>query len=413
MTETAIRLPRATRHETRLIGSISAAHFVSHYYFLLLPPLFLFVRDEYQVSYTELGLALTAFNVASAVLQTPAGFLIDRVGPRAILIAGLLIETIAFATAGLVHSFWVLVAMFAVAGVGNTVYHPADYAILSERVSAERIGQAFSVHTFAGFLGSAVAPVSLLAMQNLFGWRGAFLGAAALGLLVAALLLLQRDPEGDAAHAAAKAVKAAEGSSASDWRLLMAPAIIINLLFFILLAVSNAGLNNYTVVALGALYGTSPVVANAALSALLFMGALGVLAGGVLAGRTSRHALVTCIGLTVTGLASVLVGAVDLGPAALFVTMGVGGFFMGVIMPSRDMIVREMTPPGAFGRVFGFITTGFNIGGMAAPVMFGLMMDHGQPAAIYWSVAACSLMSVVAVVACSRNTARLDGAIRN
>jgi predicted MFS family arabinose efflux permease len=243
-------------------------------------------------------------------------------------------------------------------------------------------------------------------MQNLFGWRGAFLGAAALGLLVAALLLLQRDPEGDAAHAAAKAVKAAEGSSASDWRLLMAPAIIINLLFFILLAVSNAGLNNYTVVALEALYGTSPVVANAALSALLFMGALGVLAGGVLAGRTSRHALVTCIGLTVTGLASVLVGAVNLGPAALFVTMGVGGFFMGVIMPSRDMIVREMTPPGAFGRVFGFITTGFNIGGMAAPVMFGLMMDHGQPAAIYWSVAACSLMSVVAVVACSRSTAR-------
>ncbi|MDB5601261.1 MAG: Fosmidomycin resistance protein [Xanthobacteraceae bacterium] len=406
MTETAIRLPRATRHENRLIGSISAAHFVSHYYFLLLPPLFLFVRDEYQVSYTELGLALTAFNVASAVLQTPAGFLIDRVGPRAILIAGLLIETIAFATAGLVNSFWVLVAMFAVAGVGNTVYHPADYAILSERVSAERIGQAFSVHTFAGFLGSAVAPVSLLTMQNLFGWRGAFLGAAALGLLVAALLLLQRDPEGDAAHAAAKAVKAAEGSSASDWRLLMAPAIIINLLFFILLAVSNAGLNNYTVVALEALYGTSPVVANAALSALLFMGALGVLAGGVLAGRTSRHALVTCIGLTVTGLASVLVGAVNLGPAALFVTMGVGGFFMGVIMPSRDMIVREMTPPGAFGRVFGFITTGFNIGGMAAPVMFGLMMDHGQPAAIYWSVAACSLMSVVAVVACSRSTAR-------
>jgi FSR family fosmidomycin resistance protein-like MFS transporter len=413
MTETAIRLPRVTRHETRLIGSISAAHFVSHYYFLLLPPLFLFVRDEYQVSYTELGLALTAFNVASAVLQTPAGFLIDRVGPRAILIAGLLIETIAFATAGLVNSFWVLVAMFAVAGVGNTVYHPADYAILSERVSAERIGQAFSVHTFAGFLGSAVAPVTLLAMQNLFGWRGAFLGAAALGLLVAALLLLQRDPEGDAAHAAAKAVKAAEGSSASDWRLLMAPAIIINLLFFILLAVSNAGLNNYTVVALGALYGTSPVVANAALSALLFMGALGVLAGGVLVGRTSRHALVTCIGLTVTGLASVLVGAVDLGPAALFVAMGVGGFFMGVIMPSRDMIVREMTPPGAFGRVFGFITTGFNIGGMAAPVMFGLMMDHGQPAAIYWSVAACSLMSVVAVVACSRSTARIDGAIRN
>jgi MFS family permease len=412
MTEAAVRLPGAARHEHRIVASISAAHFVSHYYILLLPPLFLFVRDEYQVSYTELGLALTAFNVVSAVLQTPAGFLIDRVGPRIILIAGLLIGAAAFAIAGLVNSFWVLVAMFGVAGIGNTVYHPADYAILSERVSAERIGQAFSVHTFAGLLGGAVAPISLLTMQSLFGWRGAFLGAAALGFVVAALLLVQRNPDGDAAHAATKAKKTAEGSSASDWRLLMAPAIIINLLFFILLAVSNAGLNNYTVVALEALYGTTPVIANAALSALLFMSALGVLAGGMLVGRTSRHALVACVGLTVTAVASALVGAVDLWPAVLCVVMGVGGFFIGLIMPSRDMIVREITPPGAFGRVFGFVTTGFNIGGMVAPVMFGLMMDHGQPAAIFWSVAACSVLSVVFVVAGSRSTARMDAAPR-
>jgi FSR family fosmidomycin resistance protein-like MFS transporter len=409
MTDTTARLPSAARLENRIVASISAAHFVSHYYILLLPPLFLFVRDEYQVSYTELGLALTAFNVVSAVLQTPAGFLIDRVGPRVILIAGLLIGAAAFAIAGLVNSFWVLVAMFGIAGIGNTVYHPADYAILSERVSAERIGQAFSVHTFAGLLGGAVAPISLLTMQSLWGWRGAFLGAAALGFGVAALLLIQRDPEGDAAHAAAKAKKAAEGATSSDWRLLMTPAIIINLLFFILLAMSNAGLNNYLVVALEALYGTSPVIANAALSALLFMSALGVLAGGVLVGRTSRHAWVASIGLTVTALTSVLVGVVDLWPAALLVVMGICGFFVGVIMPSRDMMVRSITPPGAFGRVFGFVTTGFNIGGMVAPVVFGLMMDDGQPAAIFWSVAACSLVSVAFVVAGSRSTAAPRG----
>jgi MFS family permease len=172
-----------------------------------------------------------------------------------------------------------------------------------------------------------------------------------------------------------------------------------------LLATSNAGLNNYSVVALGALFGTSPEIANTALSTLLFMSALGVLAGGVLAGRTTRHALLACTGLTMTALTAVLVGTVELLPAALFVAMGVCGFFVGIIMPSRDMIVREMTPPGAFGRVFGFLSTGFNIGGMAAPVIFGLMMDHGQPAAIFWSIAACSLLSVVAVVASSRSTA--------
>jgi FSR family fosmidomycin resistance protein-like MFS transporter len=151
------------------------------------------------------------------------------------------------------------------------------------------------------------------------------------------------------------------------------------------------------------------VIANAALSALLFMSALGVLAGGVLVGRTSRHAWVASIGLTVTALTSVLVGVVDLWPAALLVVMGICGFFIGVIMPSRDMIVRAITPPGAFGRVFGFVTTGFNIGGMVAPVVFGLMMDHGQPAAIFWSVAACSLVSVAFVVAGSRSTAAPRG----
>src|SRR5690606_22621510 len=127
-------------------------------------------------SYTELGLALTAFNVVSSVLQTPAGFLVDRVSAKLVLIVGLLLGAAAFATAGLVDSFWVLIAMFALAGLGNTVYHPADYALLSHHVSPERIGQAFSVHTFAGILGSAVAPATLLYMTTLWGWRGAFVG---------------------------------------------------------------------------------------------------------------------------------------------------------------------------------------------------------------------------------------------
>ena len=180
----------------RIVGVVSAAHFVSHYYIILLAPLLPFVRADYGVSYTEIGLALSAFNVVSATLQTPAGFLVDRLGARILLICGLVIGAGAFMIAGLVHSFWVLVAMFALAGVGNTVYHPADYAILSHRVPAERIGQAFSIHTFAGMLGSAVAPASLLMMHSLWGWRGAFIGAGVLGLVVAAILLAMRDEGG-------------------------------------------------------------------------------------------------------------------------------------------------------------------------------------------------------------------------
>src|SRR6476659_10546395 len=177
----------------RVVAAVCAAHFVSHYFIILLAPLMPFVRAEYGVSYTEIGLAFAAFNIVSAVGQTPAGFLVDRIGARPLLVAGLPTGAAALILAGLIDSFWMLVAMFALMGVGNTVYHPADYALLSQHVPSERIGQAFSVHTFAGMLGSAVAPAILLIMQSQWGWRGAFIGAGALGIAVAGVLLAIRD----------------------------------------------------------------------------------------------------------------------------------------------------------------------------------------------------------------------------
>src|ERR1700710_2012270 len=175
--------------DARLVAGVSGAHFVSHFYMLVLPPLFAFVRADYAVSYTEIGLALTMFNAVSAVAQTPAGFLIDRINARYALIAGLVLGGIGLAIAAAVHSYWVLIAAFGLIGLGNTVYHPADYALLSRRVAPERMSQAYSVHTFAGMLGSAAAPSAVLLMHGLYGWRGAFLGAAALGFVVAFLLL--------------------------------------------------------------------------------------------------------------------------------------------------------------------------------------------------------------------------------
>ena len=187
-------LPSTRAAETKLVTSVCFAHFVSHYYIMLLAPLFIFVREDYGVSYTELGLALTAFHVVSAVLQTPAGFLVDRVNARHVLIAGLLIGAVAFAIAGLIHSFWVFVAMFALAGLGNTVYHPADYALLGRYVPAERVGRVFSYHTFSGMLGNAAAPATLVYLHSVIGWRGAFLVAAALGVVAALVLALQSEP---------------------------------------------------------------------------------------------------------------------------------------------------------------------------------------------------------------------------
>ena len=411
-THAATFSPQAVRrNETWQIALVSAAHFVSHFYIILLPPLFVFIRADYSVSYTELGLALVAFNIVTALLQTPAGFLVDRMGARLPLIGGLVLGGIAVAVAGLVDSFWVFVAMFAVAGLANTVYHPADYTILSHRVSPERMGQAFAVHTFAGMLGGAAAPASLLLMQAYIGWRGAFLGAAVLGFATAALFAFSRDSGSDRLQREKAQASGAAAEGPTGWRLLLSLPILQNLLFFVLMTLANSGWQFYSVVALGALYGTPLAVANTALSGFLLLTALGVLAGGLIAARVPRHALIAALGLAASGIVALVVGIHDFGTLALIMLMSLGGFFHGVIAPSRDLIVRESTPPGSFGKVFGFVTTGFNIGGIIAPFVFGAMMDHDMPRGVFLFVAAASLVAVVTVITVARLRAQASAKV--
>jgi len=400
----ATDLAFATRRagEFRLIAGVSAAHFVSHYYILVLPPLFAFIRADYGVSYTEIGLAITVFNAVSAVLQTPAGFLVDRVNARLVLVAGLVLGAVGLAVASIVNSYWVLLAMFGLMGIGNTVYHPADYALLSRGVSAERVSQAYSIHTFAGLAGGAAAPATILLMHSSFGWRGAFMGAAILGFVVAIVLLFQRDEA-----PARPLAKPHDGAPVVDtsWRLLLSPPILINFVFFMLLSMTNFGLMNFSVVALGALHGTSPVTANTALSSNLVLGAIGVLIGGWIAARTSRHATVAASSMLVTAAACLLMANVDLGAVLLIGVMSLSGLMTGALMPSRDMLVREATPPGAFGKVFGFVTNGFNIAGMMSPLICGALMDRGEPRAVFLLLAATSVLAIIAVVSVPRRRA--------
>jgi len=402
MTEATENLGAARAPHVRVVAAVSAAHFVSHYYIILLAPMMPFVRAEYGVTYTQIGFAFAAFNVVSAVLQTPAGFVVDRLGARRLLIGGLLLGAVAFIAAGLVNSFWFLVAMFGLAGVANTVYHPADYALLSQHVPARSIGQAFSVHTFAGMLGAAVAPFSLLFMQDVWGWRGAFVGAGILGLVAAALLALTKEGP------AGRHVPLPAETDQSAWRLLLSGPIVLNLVFFMLIAITNAGLSNYSVVALGVLHGTPVATANTALTGFLMLSAIGVLMGGLLVARTSRHGLVTALGLAAMALFTFTVGQVDFGAVMLVVMMSLAGLAAGIISPSRDMIVREVTPPGSFGKVFGFVTTGFNIGGIVAPLIFGPLMDHGSPRLVFLVVAMMSLVTILTVITRPRPRAEAE-----
>jgi MFS transporter, FSR family, fosmidomycin resistance protein len=387
-----------TNNDVRIISLVCSAHFVSHFYILVLPPLFPFIREFYGVSYTQLGFALTAFNVTTALCQTPAGFLVDRIGARVVLVSGLVLGATCLAIVGAIPSFWLLVGMFALFGVSNGVYHPANYAILSQLVSSERAPQAFSTHIFAGFLGTAVTPVTMLILQQWLGWQGAFVAASVMGFAVALVLALQPASLFEAPPKPMRAATEQPKDSKAGWSLLLSPPILLNLMFFVMITFATTGVQNYSVVALGEAFGTPLGIANTALTANLMLSAFGVLMGGLLATRFGRPEWIAAgcfIGLAITGAA---IGAADLGIAYLIVMMSLNGFVNGLMQPSRDMIVRAVTPEGQFGKVFGFVTTGFNIGGIIAPLMFGYVMDAGHPRAVFFLVSGLALIAILTII---------------
>jgi MFS transporter, FSR family, fosmidomycin resistance protein len=392
----------APRHDVRVISLIGVGHFLSHYYILVLPPLFPLLRGELGVSYTALGFALAVLNMVTALTQAPIGFLVDRFGARYILVAGLAVFALATGLIGVFPSYFALVLLMALAGLGNSVFHPADYSILSASVNPERMGRAFSIHTFGGYFGFAAAPVAIVFLTELFGWRPALIISGAVGLVVALILLANRDVlNGDAAPAKGRVPERRAGSG-GDVRLLLSAPILMALAFFVMLALAHGGVTSFGVSALVALYDVSLVEANVPLSAYLFASALGVLAGGIAADRTHRHDLVVgaCVILIALSIAPVSALAPPL--SMVLVAFTIAGFFSGAIAPSRDMMVRAITPKGASGKVFGFVTTGFNIGGVITPLVFGAILDFRQPALVFWLVALISLATILTVLGAGR-----------
>jgi FSR family fosmidomycin resistance protein-like MFS transporter len=397
---TPLATPAGSAADATPLRLICAAHFVSHFYILMLAPLFVLIRADFNVSYTELGLALTAFNAASALLQTPAGFLVDRSRPRNVLLGGLVLGALALAGAALLPWYWAFVAMYALLGVGNTVYHPADYSLLA-RTAPARMSRAYALHTFAGMAGSAAAPPALLLLAAAFGWRGAYLAAAGLGLSVAAALMIWGGALADAPSGQRSAAQKA--GPAQTGAILLSRPLVLNLVIFCLLAMMSSGIQNFSGAALTGLYGTPLTVTNTALFVYLLASALGVLMGGYIAMRTQRHDAVaaTCIGVFILSVTAV--GLVDLGAALLVGSLALAGLANGVIMPSRDMLVRAVTPPGAFGKVFGFVTNGFNIGGIVTPLVFGALLDGGSPRAVFFAAALIGAVTVPVLFLATRS----------
>ena len=377
-----------TDASARTLAAVSTAHWVSHFHFTALPMLFPFLKEQLGVDYLELGFALTVFAVISGLTQAPMGYLADRIGARKVLLMGLTLGGFALIMLGLHLSYASLIVSAVLLGLANSVYHPADYAILSAHMDDARMGRAFSIHTFAGFLGGAVAPAIVAALVAITGGYGALIVVGAVGPLVALLLIAVGIPDASAADRRIDGARAPRQS-------IITPAIIVLTIFFMLLSLSNAGIGNFGVVALMSGYGASFSGANIALTAFLGASAIGVLAGGVLADRTRRHGQVAAACFAINAAIVLVIATINLPSLLLTAAMAAAGFLGGVIAPSRDMLVRDAAPPGAAGRAFGIVTTGFNLGGIVSPLLFGWIMDQNWP---QWVFGASAVFMIVTVL---------------
>jgi MFS family permease len=388
-----------TDESLRTLAAISTAHWVSHFHLMALPMLFPFLKEQLGVGYIELGFALTVFAVISGLTQAPMGYLADHIGARKVLLMGLSLGGFALIMLGLHLSYSWLIASAVLLGLANSVYHPADYAILSTHMDAARMGRAFSIHTFAGFLGGAVAPAIVAALVAITGGHGALIVAGAVGPLVALLLTVVGIPDASAADRKIDGVHPPRQS-------IVTPALIMLTIFFTLLSLSNAGIGNFGVVALMSGYGASFPTANIALTAFLGFSAIGVLAGGFLADRTLRHGQVAAACFAINAAIVFVIATVNLPLLLLTAAMGTAGFLGGVIAPSRDMLVRNAAPAGAAGRAFGIVSTGFNIGGIVSPLLFGWIMDQNLPHWVFGASAVFMILTVLLALITDRGPQR-------
>ena len=382
------------------VGLVCIAHFFSHFNMMLLPPLLPVITGQMGIGYTEVGIALTVYSLVSAVTQTPMGFLVDRFGPALILVAGVALDGLAFSLIGVFPVFAALLLLLGVAGVANAVYHPADYSILNQVVPDSRIGKAFSYHTAAGLFGEALAPACVLLLSTLLGWRVALIVCGLLGMGVAVLLLSNL-------HLFNSSIKSAPaGKKSTSKALLLSAPILLGLLFFVGISLVTRGVNGFSVAALHVGRDLSIGTAGTLLSAWLFAAPLGVLAGGQLADRHDNHArlIIGCFAVVALCMASLAYWNPPIVICA--VLFALGGFCAGAVSPSRDMLIRSITPPGQSGKVFGFVSTGFNIGGMLAPPLYGYMLDQQFSDGVFWMAALASFLTMITVTSTRRLSAR-------
>jgi MFS transporter, FSR family, fosmidomycin resistance protein len=374
--------PDAGRRDAEIIGLVGLAHGTSHFFHLMLPPLFPWLMKDFALSYTDVGLLTTTFFVVSGVGQAVAGFVVDRVGARRVLFFGIGALSLSGIVLGLSNSYPMLLLTAATAGAGNSIFHPADFTLLNHGISPSRLGHAFSVHGLSGSLGWALAPVFMAGTASLAGWHVAGFAMAAVGAVVMALLWWRRDALGHEAlelMVVARDEREEAVKPAAPLAFLSSGAVWLCFAFFFLTTAAFGILQNYAPAILSRVYGVSLVFASGGLTAYLLGSAAGMIAGGFLASRGDR---VVTVALTLSALMAMLLATGAMPSFALWLLMGALGFGVGTSGPPRDLLVRRAATSRfgrtSFGRVYGFVYSGLDTGLAVSPLLFGPLLDAGR-----------------------------------
>jgi FSR family fosmidomycin resistance protein-like MFS transporter len=377
--------------ETRVNALLGTGHFLSHFYVLSLPLMFLSWQKTFDVTFAELGLAITLMSGASGLMQTPVGFLVDRYGARPFLVGGTLLMTLSMSAMGFATAYWQILVLSALSGIGNSVVHPADYSVLAGSISRHRIGRAFALHTFNGNLGNVCAPPITAALVLLLGWRHTLLAYGLVGVPLVLTILWQSG----ILREQVRDVAVRHRSTFAGGAFLLTPTMLLFFGFFLLSAMATSGIQAWLITVLHEVRGMDLKAASTALTAYMAGATSGILVGGWVSDRSQRLLAFAVTSTVAASALILLIGTVTMSQLLTFAVLFTGGVLVGASRTPRDLMVKDASPPGQIGKVFGFVSAGLPLGNALTPVPFGFLIDMGRPDLVLVLVAVTLLASLL------------------
>tara|TARA_B100000676_G_scaffold310371_1_gene376687 strand:+ start:10300 stop:11523 length:1224 start_codon:yes stop_codon:yes gene_type:complete len=385
--------------EHTAIWLIGSGHLVSHFYHMVLPMMFPFVVKDLGVSVTEIAFSMTLYFVSTAIVQVPIGLLVDRVGARLVLVSGMALMGLAMLVAGLIPDYYVILAAAFVAGIGNAVFHPADFSILSASVRESHHGRAFASHTFGGSIGYAAAPAVLVPLGALVGWQTAVILSGLLGIAMAIVIaLFGKSLRDENVATGGGKDEAKDPAKEGNWRIMLTRPLILFFLFYVATSASGTGMTSFAILALPLVYDVTPEIAGVFVTCFLTAAIVGSLPGGWLADWARLEYLVVVACFLVLAGCLVLLGTGAFSIWLVFAAGLVGGCMRGLYNASRDILVRRSSPPGSVGTAFGFVTLGYTLGQGGTPLLYGWLMDSGLGQEVFYASALFAFIAMLIVL---------------